>query len=713
MKKVVLNIFLILFYLVVIVFGYVFVETLIEENKKNKFSNNYDGIEVSEEIENAEVEQSEDVVPHKKEEKTTVKSNSNKSNDNKNVLEKTIDKFTNFFSDDENENEEEFTNDITIDNDKIKPTTKTEVPTTDKVVSPTTRNESTTTTTKIVSSSNKTETKTTNTLSTTKSTTKTTTKSTTKSSSSSTYNCSIDKYTKKISNTILSRIHYISVGGSDATLIESNGHFGLVDSSNPYKDGTKQDVIDNEKYTVNHVIKYLEKIMNCSGNGCKGKLDFVIATHSHSDHNGGMVKIANTFANKNTTYYYRKYVTTSDDFTVPEWDNMGYYTRSYNAFKSSGSCLEEVTNKKIEFTFGDYNIKLLNTESANVDESVCIKNNKIISGVGELSSSKCKDKGGKLYAYNENSNSIIELITYKNTKVLLAADMEYKDDLRLIKDENNKKLLSNIDVLKFGHHGNTGSSHINLIKVLKPKYGIISRGSVSKTVAALSMRYMQKNYSSKIYLLGKVDDAIVQKFVSNGKYTFSGTHGSDVNLSDTRTSGKWHLIEINKDEKEWFYFDNDEEIKTTGWLKYNDKWYYIGSNGRAYKRWQYLSYNGKKSWYFFNDSCAMEKGWLKDNNKWYYLNSSGAMVTGWNKINYKNKDEWFYFNSDGVMQTGWLKENGNWYYLNDKGVMLTGLQTINGKVFYLQSNGKMVSDTCMQINGKNYCFDSNGYGTIK
>ena len=56
------------------------------------------------------------------------------------------------------------------------------------------------------------------------------------------------------------KIHFISTGGSDAFLIESNGHFGLIDSSNPpYGDGTQQGIY-GERYTVTHVIKYLNSI---------------------------------------------------------------------------------------------------------------------------------------------------------------------------------------------------------------------------------------------------------------------------------------------------------------------------------------------------------------------------------------------------------------------------------------------------------------------
>ena len=133
--------------------------------------------------------------------------------------------------------------------------------------------------------------------------------------------CPIDKYTNIINNNGLNRIHYISVGPGDATLVESNGHFGLIDSTNPsYQDGTPQAIISSSQHTVDHVISYIKSVTGCSGSNCKGKLEFIIGTHAHSDHIGGMVKIANTFANENTTYFYRTYVKTRNDFF-----QNGYY----------------------------------------------------------------------------------------------------------------------------------------------------------------------------------------------------------------------------------------------------------------------------------------------------------------------------------------------------------------------------------------------------
>ncbi len=417
-------------------------------------------------------------------------------------------------------------------------------------------------------------------------------------------------------------------------------------------------------------------MIGCSGNGCKGKLKFVVGTHAHSDHIGGMREIASHFVNSNTTYYYRDYITTSNDLwqngyqnsTLPnkaydkdnDWDNQGYFNRTITAMKNAGAKLSEITNKTIDIKLGDFSIKLFNTEPATQNESICIdKNGTKLAEFTSVDETTCKGKGGNLYAYGENKNSIIELITYTGTKRtsknLLAADMEVQDEKRLISSSSTKSLLSNLDSIKVGHHDTNTSSSIDFIKHIKPKNVIISRGSLNlSNTAIMQFRYSQMNYNTNFYHTKLVDDAIVQTFSSDGNYTFSNSDSSKnikdaiQSFTDVKTSGKWHQLKIN-DELNWFYFENNEKIGKTGWFMYNEKWYYTFANGLAAKGWQYLKWTDSESWYYFNTDSSMRKGWLQHNNKWYYLGNDGAMNS--NTCKTINNEE-FCFNNSGVCTSG-------------------------------------------------------------
>lgn len=69
-------------------------------------------------------------------------------------------------------------------------------------------------------------------------------------------------------------VHYIDVGQGDSALIQSNGKNLLIDAGTPE--------------STNSLVKYLKNL------GIK-KLDFIIATHPHADHIGGMESIIKKF----------------------------------------------------------------------------------------------------------------------------------------------------------------------------------------------------------------------------------------------------------------------------------------------------------------------------------------------------------------------------------------------------------------------------------
>ncbi|PSM55181.1 hypothetical protein C4L39_24270, partial [Clostridium diolis] len=101
-----------------------------------------------------------------------------------------------------------------------------------------------------------------------------------------------------------------------------------------------------------------------------------------------------------------------------------------------------------------------------------------------------------------------------------------------------------------------------------------------------------------------------------------------------------------------------------------------------------------------------QTGWKLDNGYWYFFDNAGTMITGWYKSEsgdwvYDGKDtvgQWFHLGRDGRMDTGWFKDsNGTWYYLCDGrsygalGYMETGWKFIDGKWYFLKSNGAMAT----------------------
>ena len=166
---------------------------------------------------------------------------------------------------------------------------------------------------------------------------------------------------------------------------------------------------------------------------------------------------------------------------------------------------------------------------------------------------------------------------------------------------------------------------------------------------------------------------------------------------------------------------NDIDELKEGWIKKDNKWYYIDSNGKYHTGWLYLN----NKWYYFNSSGEMQTGWLALGNVKYYLNTNGEMVIGLQEIGGKtyffntsgamqagwqsNNGNKYYFNSSGYAVKGWQKIDGKWYYFNDECQMMTGLQSIGNSLFYLDSNGVMQTGW-KHINNKWYYFNNSGYG---
>lgn len=73
---------------------------------------------------------------------------------------------------------------------------------------------------------------------------------------------------------------------------------------------------------------------------------------------------------------------------------------------------------------------------------------------------------------NENDNSLVLLVVINNLKFLLMGDASIKVEKNLI----TNYYLSDVDVLKVGHHGSKSSSSKEFIDEINPKYAIISVG---------------------------------------------------------------------------------------------------------------------------------------------------------------------------------------------------------------------------------------------
>ena len=516
--------------------------------------------------------------------------------------------------------------------------------------------------------------------------------------------CAISVYfirnTSALSND--SKIHFIYVGDSNSALIESNGHYGLIDTGHPYdlysKNTSRPSACvnyDMPDYNVNkNVVPYLQAMGVTS-------LDFVIITHAHSDHIGGVTKLIELgYINSDTVYYYKKFQgvtekTANSNVGEPtDWCTSWVYNTTMNkvnqVYANNQDNLCDVTtkiNKKdgtkqiVEptckgtefdgtFNFYDYQIKLFNTESS-------------------------------VNTNNENNNSLGVLLTYgsgsNKTKTFISGDINNidLDENRLLKEDVNGEL-KDIDVFMAGHHGYAKSTSVSYLRHINPANTILSNRNVTEhNDTFYGPNKLLRNHGKKVYLTYSNGAAIVAKMGEEQLINSASISDSSVSYSTNLTVFN-HTSSAQKKSDWWYWYLGGDYVTEAG--SPTSTYMYFDSNSNFYTGWHKIE--GK--WYYFDDDGVTLIGFHEIEGKTYYFatwndknddsdNYQASMLTGWHKIRDVNNNyhkDWYYFDSEGVMQTGW--------------------KTLDSKKYYFDDAGRMLESTCRVIDNVYYCFDSSG-----
>ena len=537
------------------------------------------------------------------------------------------------------------------------------------------------------------------------------------------------------------RIHFINTkanSGSDAILLESNGHYALIDMGEDYDfpDGTDTRYpnrwgisINNYQVLEDRLIRHLDQL------GVK-KLDFILGTHVHSDHIGGADEILNRY--QVGKFYLKKYSDQRITSTWGLWDNLFNYDNALRAAQNKGvTLIQDIKDEDSHFKFGDMDIQLYNYKNE-------------------------YDADGNLKrVLDDNSNSIVAVVTVAGKRIYLGGDLDNAEGA----EDKLGPVIGKVDMMKWNHHYDAKISNtIGFIDHLSPSMIIQTTGGDINL--ASTRDYLKNKNIQVIHASSKTQDATVFDISDKGFTNVSGDFpniptvdekwykedgfwkyrlkdgqmaigwqeidGSDYffNGKGQMQSGRW--INVNDGwnpygDGNWYYLNENGKMQTGGWFYHENSWYYIQSNGA--RRFNELAeiggqkylfdkdgkmltglqvFNGKKM--LFSSSGALQtegsaSSWQKIDGNWYYFDEEGTRIVGKREINgatyYFNQEgvmqtgwiftegHWNYFASSGAMKTGWVKDKGTWYYLDKDGVMLTGLQEIDGTRYYLNASGAM------------------------
>ena len=208
----------------------------------------------------------------------------------------------------------------------------------------------------------------------------------------------------EITSEIVLKVHYLDVGQGDSIFLE------FPNEKNMLIDASVSDASDK-------IINYIEAL-NYS------KIDYLIATHPHSDHIGGMKEVVNNF--DLGLIYMPKVVTTTTTY-----ENL----------------LQSIANKghKIKTAKAGLNI----IDEGNLKVEILAPNSE---------------------SYEElNDYSVVLKVTYKDRSFIFMGDAE-----KLSEDEITYNVKA--DVIKIGHHGSSSSTSSGFLKRVNPSFAVISVG---------------------------------------------------------------------------------------------------------------------------------------------------------------------------------------------------------------------------------------------
>lgn len=273
------------------------------------------------------------------------------------------------------------------------------------------------------------------------------------------------------------RIHFLNTGSSDAILVESGGKFALIDAGEDTDNPRGLPGLELEGYE-DKVLAYLKK--HAVDETGKVHLDFVLGTHSHSDHIGGF----DTILSDPDVIVERAYLKQYDSSRirnkeVNQWDNQEVYDQMVHALHEKEVPIHSKPGAN-PFRLGNFTITLYNTEDPQTDKKV-----------------------------GENDQSFGILLEKNNTRVFLSGDIDNLsgDETRLAPQ------IGKVHLLKVGHHSYQNSTTARYLKTLAPDTCVVTNKYESLHMATIYR--ITRMIGAPILVTGK-EDGVIAAIGDNG-----------------------------------------------------------------------------------------------------------------------------------------------------------------------------------------------------
>jgi len=202
-------------------------------------------------------------------------------------------------------------------------------------------------------------------------------------------------------------VYYLDVGQGDATLLCCGGETLLIDGGDNQAERTLPEILTDLDVT---------------------SLDYIVCTHPHADHCGGLDAAVETFP-FGTVYS-----------PCTDYDTATFTDFAETIVRQGGTLM--VPNPDDTFPLGNATVTILGPRWDRLPENV-------------------------------NDWSIILRVDYGDTAFLFTGDGEYAAESKILDADCNVRC----NVLKAGHHGSDTSTGYRLLYEAQPQYAVISCGT--------------------------------------------------------------------------------------------------------------------------------------------------------------------------------------------------------------------------------------------
>ncbi|HMD32099.1 MAG TPA: MBL fold metallo-hydrolase [Candidatus Acidoferrales bacterium] len=237
-------------------------------------------------------------------------------------------------------------------------------------------------------------------------------------------------------------ICFVDVEGGQATLfVTPEGHSLLIDTGWPLNNGRDADRI-----------AAAAKEMGIS------RIDFLLLTHYHADHAGGVPQLAEKMP-IGTVFDHGENREESDAVTVQVW-------KDYQAFVAKGTAKRITPKPGDVLPIPDMKVTVISADGATITQP--------LGGAGGENAA-CAESGPYPVDNTENPRSLGTLIQFGKLRVLDLGDLTSEKEMLVMCPKN---LIGKVDILIVSHHGTLTSSSPALVYGVAPRVAIMDNGAI-------------------------------------------------------------------------------------------------------------------------------------------------------------------------------------------------------------------------------------------